>query len=104
MSPEELPAHPGYIKRRRARVIRYVNYSSKHHPELHARELYMLFVPWRNELSMLPSNMSSWQDCCKAKQKLIDDGCQRYQALRFDRECMMAAEEGDIDMYDQDSE
>ena len=51
-----------YRRRKKDRIIRYVNYSKKKDPENHYCERLMLFLPWRNEENDLKGNCNSYKD------------------------------------------
>ena len=49
-----------YRRRKKERIIRYVNYSKKKDPENHYRERLML--PWRNEETDVKGDCDSYQE------------------------------------------
>ena len=51
-----------YHRRKKDRIICYVNYSKKKDPENHYCERLMLFFPWRNEDTDLKDNCDSYKE------------------------------------------
>ena len=51
-----------YRRRKKDRIICYVNYSKKKDPENHYHERLMLFFPWRNEDTYLKGNCDSYKE------------------------------------------
>ena len=51
-----------YRRRKKERIICYVNYSKKKDPENYNHESLMLFFPWRNEETDVKGNCDSYQE------------------------------------------
>ena len=62
-----------YQRRKKDRIMCYVNYSKKKDPGNHYRERLMLFFPWRNEETDLKANC----DCYKEKYMMHKDDIEK---------------------------
>ena len=51
-----------YWRRKKDRIICYVNYSKEKDPENHYHERLMLFFPWRNEKTDVKGNCDSYKE------------------------------------------
>ena len=65
-------------KRSQARIIRSVWFNREAQPEKHFRELLMLFTPWRNEVTDLLKNYSSYEEHYMTRRDEISEQMQQY--------------------------
>ena len=65
-------------KRSQARIIRSVWFNREAQPERHFRELLMLFTPWRNEVTDLLKNYSSYEEHYMTRRDEISEQMQQY--------------------------
>ena len=75
-----------YCRRKKDRIIRYVNYSKKKDPENHYRERLMLFFPWRNEDTDLKGNCDSYKEKYTMHKDDIEKICIHYEKFNEDLE------------------
>ena len=75
-----------YQRRRKDRIICYVNYSKKKDAENHYCERLMLFLPWRNEETDLKANCDSYKEKYMIHKDDIEKICIRYEKFNEDLE------------------
>jgi DNA replication protein DnaC len=91
-------------KRSKARIIRSVCFNKEVDSEKHYRELIMLFTSWRNEVTDLLGNCSSYQQYYTQVKDIIDEQMKQYAMCSEDlneiQNELQSMDEND-DNYDQ---
>ena len=88
-------------KRSQARIIQSVWFNREAQPEKHFRELLMLFTPWRNEVTDLLKNYSSYEEHYMTRHDEISEQMQQYGICTEDlNEVGNHIQECDDDAYD----
>ena len=75
-----------YRRRKKDRIIHYVNYSKKKDPENHNHVRLMLFLPWRNEVTDLEANCDSYKENNMMHKDDIEKICIHYENFNEDLE------------------
>ena len=87
-------------KRSQARIIRSIWFNREAQPEKHFRELLMLFTPWRNEVTDLSKNYSSYEEHYMTRDE-ISEQMQQYALCSEDLNAVgNHLQECDDDAYD----
>ncbi|XP_062603984.1 uncharacterized protein LOC134265790 [Saccostrea cucullata] len=84
-------------QRRKAKCIRYVNYSIKVDSENHYRERILLFHPWRKEEIDIKGNKSTYEEKYKQLKSFIRAKVKKYERNAGElEEAQRQAEEADV--------
>ena len=75
-----------YRRRKKDRIICYVNYSKKKDLENHYHERLMLFFPWRNEETDVKGNCDSYKEKYMMHKDDIEKICIHYKKFNEDLE------------------
>ena len=88
-------------KRSQARIIRSVWFNREAQPEKHFRELLVMFILWRNEVTDLLRNYSSYEEHYMTRWDEISEQMQQYAICGEDLNAVWnRLQECDDDSYD----
>ena len=75
-----------YRRRKKDRIIHYVNYNKNKDQENHYRERLMLFLPWRDEETDLKGNCESYKERYMMEKDDTKKMCVHYEKFNDDLE------------------